>query len=111
MTVAVCLECGQMKAGAWTPCPACNYQPSGAEELAKALMVSDNCIAPGKLEEFAARRQQGEPWNFSPELVEMFKARVAAMIPMTPEGHPAPREDDPPAPPSAGKTGESPRKP
>jgi hypothetical protein len=87
-----------MKAGAWTPCPACNYQPSGAEELAKALMVSDNCLTRDKLEEFAARRQQGEPWNFSPDLVEMFKARVAALIPLSPDGHPVKTEGGPPAP-------------
>src|SRR5262245_13521738 len=96
VTVAVCLECGRMKAGAWTPCPACNYQPAGAEELAKALMVSDSCVAPDKLQEFVARRQQGEPWNFSPELVEMFKARVAAILPVGPDGRPAPMEGGPP---------------
>jgi hypothetical protein len=91
------------------PCPACGYQPAGAEELAKALMVSDSWIARDTLEEFAARRQQGEPWNFSPELVEMFKAQVAAMIPIGPDGRPAPMEGgpltgDPPAadPPPAG---------
>ena len=88
MALAVCLECGRMKTGAWTPCAACNYQPTGAEDLAKALMVSDHCLSPTQLEEFAARRQQGEPWNFSPETVESFKARVAAMIPLSPDGHP-----------------------
>jgi hypothetical protein len=81
-----------MKSGAWTACPSCGYQPCGAEELARALLVSDNCIAPDKLEEFAARRQQGEPWNFSPELVERFTQQVAAMIPLTPDGRPAPME-------------------
>jgi hypothetical protein len=90
MTVAVCLECGTMKPGAWAPCPACGYQPAGAEELAKSLMASDSCIAREKLEEMAARRRQGEPWNFDPQLVEMFKERVAALIPLTPGGLPAP---------------------
>ena len=93
MTVAVCLECGRMKAGAWTACTTCGYQPSGAEELAKALMVSDSCVARDKLEEFATRRQQGEPWNFSPELVATFKAQVAAIIPMAPDGRPARSRD------------------
>jgi hypothetical protein len=105
VTVAVCLECGRMKAGAWTPCPACGYQPSGAEELAKSLIVSDNCVAADKLKEFAARRQQGEPWNFSPELVETFKARVTAMIPMTPDGHPAPTVGGSSPPAAAPPTG------
>ncbi len=102
MTVAVCLECGQMKAGAWTPCPACAFQPRGLEELAKALMLSDNCIAPDTLAEFAARRQQGEPFNFGPDLLERFKARVAAMIPLTPDGLPAPVEGGPPGAESPG---------
>jgi hypothetical protein len=81
-----------MKAGAWTPCPACAFQPRGVEELAKSLMLSDNCIVPATLAEFATRRQQGEPWNFGQELVEQFKARLAAMIPLTPDGLPAPPE-------------------
>jgi hypothetical protein len=92
MTVAVCLECGQMKSGAWTPCPSCSFQPRGLEELAKSLMLSDNCIATATLTEFAARRQQGEPWNFGPELVERFKERVAAMIPLTADGLPVKQE-------------------
>jgi hypothetical protein len=25
LTVAVCLECGEMKLGAWTPCASCGY--------------------------------------------------------------------------------------
>jgi hypothetical protein len=36
VTVAVCLECGQRQAGAWTPRPACRYQPRAVEELAKS---------------------------------------------------------------------------
>ena len=97
MTIAVCLECGQMKAGAWTPCPACAFQPRGVEELAKSLMLSGNCIAPATLAEFAARRQQGEPFNFGPELVERFKARVTATVPLTPDGLPAQTDGGPPA--------------
>jgi hypothetical protein len=84
-----------MKAGAWTPCPACSFQPRCVEELAKALILSDNCIAPATLAEFSARRQQGEPWNFAPELPEQFKAEVAAMIPLTPEGLPNPTAGGP----------------
>ena len=63
MTTAVCLQCGRMKSGAWTPCPACGYRPAGPEDLAKALMLSDNCLAPDTLAEFSRRRQEGEPWN------------------------------------------------
>lgn len=67
-------------------------------------MLSDNCIAPDTLAQFAARRQQGEPFVFGPELVEQFKARVVALIPLTPDGLPAPLEGVTPAPP-AGRSG------
>jgi hypothetical protein len=87
-----------MKSGAWTPCTACGYRPTGPEDLAKALMLSDNCLAPDKLAEFSQRRQQGEPWNFSPEVVELFKQRVAALIPLPPDGQPAPPKSGPAGP-------------
>lgn len=93
MTAAICLECGQMKSGAWTPCQSCNYQPSGVEELAMAVILSDNFIALDKLKEFSARRQRGEPWKLNPDLVEMVKAQVSAIIPMTQDGHPASMTD------------------
>lgn len=92
MTSAVCLECGKMKGGAWTACPSCGYQPRGAEELAKSLMISGH--DPDKLAEFAKRRQQGEPFIFNPEMVKLFEARIAALIPLTPDGLPAAGEGD-----------------
>ncbi|UVT19925.1 MAG: hypothetical protein H8K03_19425 [Nitrospira sp.] len=93
MTVAVCLECGRMKAGAWTSCPHCNFQPHGEEELAKSLMVSDQWVPSDILVEFAARRQLGEQFNFEPELVEQFKQRVVALIPLTQDGLPVRSQD------------------
>src|SRR5262245_17248867 len=93
MSVAVCLECGRMKAGAWTSCPHCNYQPHGEEELAKSLMVSDQLVPSDILTEFAARRQLGEQFNFEPELVEQFKQRVVALIPLTQDGLPDRNQD------------------
>lgn len=98
MTAAVCLQCGRMKAGAWSPCAACGFRPAGAEDLAKALILSDNCLTAAQLAEFSRRRQQGEPWDFSPDVVELFKRRVADLIPLTPEGHPAEPGSGPAAP-------------
>jgi len=98
MTVAVCLECGTMKSGAWSPCPACGYRPAGADELARALLVSDNCIARDRLEAMSARRRQGEPWNFDPHLVAVFKEQLAAIVSLTPEGRPAPMQGGAPGP-------------
>ena len=65
MTKAVCLECGRMKDNAWTQCQACGYQPSGAEDLAKSLLLTEDLVGPDQLAEFAVRHQRGEPWIFS----------------------------------------------
>ncbi len=89
MTVAVCLECGTLKTGAWSACPNCGYQPEGEEQLARSLLVSDNCIAREALEAMAERRRQGEPWNFDPEVVEVVKGRLAALLPKDSRGRPA----------------------
>jgi hypothetical protein len=89
MTVAICLECGILKTGAWSACPNCGYQPRGEEQLARSLLVSDNWIGRETLEAMAERRRQGEPWNFDPELVEVMKSRLAALLPMDDEGQPA----------------------
>ncbi len=89
MTVAVCLECGTLKTGAWSACPNCGYQPEGEEQLARSLIVSDNCVAREALESMAERRRQGEPWSFDPQLVEVFKERLAALIPTDSQGRPA----------------------
>jgi hypothetical protein len=78
-----------MNVGAWGPCPTCGFQPAGVEQLAKAMMLTDHWLPAVQLEEFSARRKQGEPWVFSSELVEQVKARVAALLPLTPDGHPA----------------------
>jgi hypothetical protein len=77
-----------MKAGAWKSCPHCGYQPRGLEDLAKSLMVSDQWIAPDMVAEFAARRQQGEPFKFELELLEEFTSRLAASITLTEDGLP-----------------------
>jgi hypothetical protein len=93
MTVAVCLECGTLKTGAWSACPICGYQPAGEEQLAQSLLVSDNWIARKDLEAMANRRRQGEPWKFDEQLLEVVKGRLATLIPMNPEARPVARTD------------------
>lgn len=93
MTVAVCLECGTLKTGAWSSCPTCGYQPQGEDELARSLLVSDNCIARPKLEAMAERRRAGEPWNFDPELLDLVKGRLTELLPMDRAGRPAGMSD------------------
>jgi hypothetical protein len=88
MTVAVCLECGSMKHGAWTVCASCDHEPADPEDLAKHMMLTDHFVTVEKLEELAARRRQGEPWNFDPQLVAVFLERVKATLPERADGAP-----------------------
>lgn len=98
MTVALCLECGRLKAWAWKPCPTCHYQPRGVEALAKAIIVSDHWIPPDVLKQFSLRRQQGEPFVFDPDVVELFKEQVVRVLPLTPDGELREMEESRPPP-------------
>ncbi len=42
MTVAVCVKCGAIKHGAWTPCRECRKTPFGEDELTWSLVLSDH---------------------------------------------------------------------
>ena len=78
MTVAVCLHCGAMKVGAWTPCPRCGYTPETPEDQAKHLMVSDHYLGQADLENISVRVKQGLPLNFQPQQVEQMAASIQA---------------------------------
>ena len=60
MTIAVCLECGKMKFGAWTTCPECGHQPQTSKDRAKHLRLTDHYCTQQELEQFAERIKQGE---------------------------------------------------
>lgn len=97
MTVAVCLECGQLKSLAWKPCPFCLYQPRGVEALAKAIIVSDHWVPVDRLKQFSIRRRQGEPFVFDPDVVELFKDQVSRVLPLTPDGELREMDDSSPS--------------
>jgi glutaredoxin len=42
MTQAVCFKCGEIKFGAFVPCPYCNARPSADEELILSLAMTDH---------------------------------------------------------------------
>ncbi len=50
MTMALCLNCGDLKFGALCPCPACNAGPSGDVDL--DITFSDHQYSEETLEEF-----------------------------------------------------------
>ncbi len=77
MTIAVCLKCGHMKFGAWTPCEKCKYQPEQLEERAKHLILSDHYYTPQELEKYAQRVAQGEKWFFDEQDTRNFVNELA----------------------------------
>ena len=78
MTQAVCLRCGEMKVGAFTPCPACGFDPSGdRNEASKALLLTDHYSTKEELNEASERIKGGE----SPELDEQKAAELARGLP------------------------------
>jgi hypothetical protein len=81
MTVAVCLKCGAMKHGAWTPCPKCKHTPEDPEDKAKHVMTSDHYFSKADLEGISARVQSGQPLHFDPKQVEEFAETMAAVKP------------------------------
>lgn len=70
MTVAVCLKCGAMKHGAWTPCPKCRHTPQDPEDKAKHMMTSDHYFSKADLESISTRVQGGLPLSFDPKQIE-----------------------------------------
>ncbi len=67
MTVAVCLKCGAIKHGAFTPCSACRYTPDDDESLTKHLLVTDHYLSREELNAISARIKAGETITFDEE--------------------------------------------
>jgi hypothetical protein len=72
MTKAVCFKCGEMKFGAWRPCPSCGVRPVYEDEFDLSTALTDHFFELEDLEEFSARIKRGivlefvtdagEPW-------------------------------------------------
>jgi hypothetical protein len=77
MTIAVCLKCGHMKFGAWTPCEGCGYEPDNLEDRAKHLILSDHYYSRQELEKYAQRVAQGETWFFDEQATRNFIDELA----------------------------------
>ena len=81
MTVAVCLKCGAMKHGAWTPCPRCKHTPTEPEDRAKHVITSDDFFSKADLDGISARVRSGQPLNFDPKQVAEFVETIATAKP------------------------------
>jgi hypothetical protein len=70
MTVAVCLKCGELKRGAWTPCRKCGYTPDDDESYTKHLLVTDHFLSRAQLKDVAGRIKAGESVEFPQEVLQ-----------------------------------------
>ncbi|HZT41096.1 MAG TPA: hypothetical protein VFA07_02845 [Chthonomonadaceae bacterium] len=77
MTYAVCLHCGNIKFGAWVPCPECGYEPQGLEDQARHMLLSDHYFSQDELAQFAKRIKQGEGWVLDEETTQDYIAKFA----------------------------------
>ena len=85
MTVAVCWKCGEMKRGAFNPCPKCKAAPRSEDDLAVSLAMSDHYFDKPKLELMGADIAAGKPLQLAPEtrrnLIKVLRDG-AAVLPM-----------------------------
>jgi hypothetical protein len=67
LTLAICIECGRTKFGAYTRC-SCGYNPAGDEEaLAKSLLLTDHYLSAEALEQIGQAISQGRRLRFDPD--------------------------------------------
>ena len=69
MTMAICINCGGEKFGAFGACDGCGFRPTSEEEMAKALMMTDHYFSKEKLAEIGADIKKGTAVTFNPENV------------------------------------------
>ena len=86
MTAAVCLKCGKMKMGAWTPCHSCGHRPSEPDDMAKAILATDHYLSRQDLKTISRRIRNHEPVAFDPEQVTEMVASIQSERPLVP-GH------------------------
>ena len=64
MTIALCLNCGKQKVGAFSDCPHCGVASKTEEEMTKSLMMSDHHVTIGELDRAGEKIKNGEDLEF-----------------------------------------------
>jgi len=77
MTVAVCLNCGEFKHGAFNPCSKCHHTPNSPDDQARHLLVTDHYLERAQLEQVSTKIKAGEKPAFNESQVE----EIARTIP------------------------------
>jgi hypothetical protein len=82
MTTAVCLRCGEMKLGAFTPCRKCGFEPESPDEQVRSIMLSDQNLDAVSLKEVSEQIGVGDYPEFDEAAVEEAAKQFAEMEPM-----------------------------
>lgn len=67
MTMAVCHNCGEIKFGAFVPCPKCHDFPQTEDELILSLAMTDHYFDMRTLRQMGSAVRNGTPPNLDPE--------------------------------------------
>ncbi len=78
MTVASCFVCGELKVGAWTPCPVCGANPATDEEMTTSLALTDHYLTLEDLEQVRQRIAAGQPVDIPEEFYTELLATIRA---------------------------------
>ncbi|MDR5728592.1 MAG: hypothetical protein RB191_14295 [Terriglobia bacterium] len=61
MTIAICIQCGTRKFGAFSPCATCGFTPTTSTEQAKSVLLSDHHHTRDELDQLGSIIQSGDP--------------------------------------------------
>jgi hypothetical protein len=70
MTLAICIQCGGRKFGAFAKCSECGFAPASEEEFAKSMMVTDHYFSREELEQIGNDTKAGNPPKFDQQSVD-----------------------------------------
>jgi len=76
MTMAICLNCGAEKFGAWTPCSECKFEPKSLEDRAKAMLLTEFNASDADLREIAGEIRKGRQILFDLAAIEELKTDI-----------------------------------
>ena len=66
MTVAICWKCGEVKWGAFNPCPKCKAAPTGEDDMAVSLALTDHYFDKAALERMGVDIAAGKQMTLDP---------------------------------------------
>jgi len=116
VTQAVCLQCGNLKHGAFNACGSCSFAPKTERDLAYSLAFTDHYLEEAQLRRIGEDIKAGlPPPRLSPDQEEQFRSTVkdaAPMLGLREKGKPVAAQDarapspgqqgDPSTPPGSG---------